>query len=91
MMASREASARAGSSCGGLAGRVVEVVGGEEAEELADGGEALLVVVRHEVGDAGDLVVGDGSAEVGLGDVFVGDGLDDVGAGDEHVAGASRS
>ncbi len=74
--------------CGWLAGWVVEVVGRDEADELPDGGEALLVVVGHEVGYAGDLVVGDGSAEFGLGDVFVGDGLDDVGAGDEHVAGA---
>ena len=72
---------------GGAAGWVVEVVGGDEGDELADGGEALAVVVRHEVGYAGDLVVGGGSAEGVFGDVFVEDGLDDVGAGDEHVAG----
>ena len=69
------------------AGRVVEVVRGQEAEQLANHGEALAVVVRHEVGDAGDLVVRGGAAERVLGDVLVGDGLDDVGAGDEHVAG----
>jgi hypothetical protein len=70
-----------------LDGDGVEVVGGEEGEELADGGERLLVVVAHEVGNAGDGVVRFGAAEAGFGDVFVGDGLDDVGAGDEHVAG----
>ena len=71
MMVSRAASARCGIVGGGAAGWVVEVVGGKEADELADGGEALAVVVGHEVGYAGDLVVGGGSAEVVFGDVFV--------------------
>ncbi len=72
---------------GGAARRRVKIVRGQKAEELAQHGEALLIVMREEVRDAGDLVVGGGAAQLFLGDLFVRDGADDIRAGDEHVGG----
>ena len=71
----------------GFARRVLEIVRGHEAEQLAHHAETLGVVVREEVRYAGLLVVRHRSAELVLGDLFVGDRLDDFGAGDEHVGG----
>ena len=47
----------------------------------------LAIVMRHEVRDAGDLVVRLRTAQRLLGDVFMGHGLDHVRPGDEHVTG----
>ena len=79
---------RRGSSSGGEPGRVVQVVGREIREEVADCGVQIVLVGGDEVGDAADGRMGVGAAERLMGDVFAGDRLDDVRAGDEHLADA---
>ena len=73
---------------GGLeARRQLEVVLGQEGEQVADVLEALLLVLGGEVADAGLRVVGHRAAELLELDLLAGDRLDHVGAGDEHVPG----
>ena len=67
---------------------LLEVVGGEEREEVPHLVEAGLLVGRHEGGDARLGGVAHGAAELLEGDVLAGHRLHDVGAGDEHVGGA---
>ena len=67
--------------------RLCEVVVGQEADERARVVERVILVAREVVRDTGDLVVGEGAAELLHADVLAGDGLDHVGAGDEHLAG----
>jgi hypothetical protein len=69
----------------GAARGILEIVGRQETEQLANHGQALGVVLRGEVGHAAGSVVGHGSAQLLLGDFLVRDGLDDVGPGDKHV------
>ena len=76
-----------GGIVGGAARRRIEIVRGQKAEELAQHGEALLIVVREKVRDAGDLVVRGRAAQLFLRDFFVRHGADHVRAGDEHVGG----
>ena len=72
---------------GGLeAGRLLEVVGGQEAEQVAGVLEAALLVLGGEVGDAGLRVVAHRPAELLELDLLAGHRLDHFGAGDEHVA-----
>src|SRR6266852_5462482 len=70
---------------GGAARRVVDIVGRKKTQQLANHSQAIGVIGRDEVRNAGGGVVGHGAAELLLGDFFVGDGFDDVGTGDEHV------
>ena len=65
--------------------RVVEGVGGQEAQVVADVLERRRLVLDHlmDVAVAGLRV---GAAELVERDVLTGDVLDDVGTGDEHVA-----
>ena len=65
--------------------RVVECVGGQEAQVVADVLERRRLVLDHlmDVAVAGLRV---GAAELVERDVLTGDVLDDVGTGDEHVA-----
>src|ERR1022692_4036439 len=72
---------------GRAARRIVAIVLGQVAEQLADHAQALAVVRRDEMADAAYGVVRHGAAQALLGDVLVRDGLDDVRTGDEHVAG----
>ncbi len=73
---------------GGLGGgRVLPVVLREEGEEVADLGEAGLLVVVGEVADAGGLGVHVRAAQAVLADLLAGDGAHDVRAGDEHLRG----
>ena len=83
---SSAASSRSTGSAGRHPRRVVEVVGRQEAEQLADEREALAVVLDGEVRDAALLVVRHRAAELLLRHVLVGHRLDDVRAGHEHVA-----
>ena len=69
------------------AGRVVEVVRGHIAEQVANEREAGLVVRHHEMRDAALGVVGHRAAELLLRHLLQGHGADDVRPGDEHVAG----
>src|SRR5215218_8807062 len=64
----------------------LQVVLGEEGEQVAHVVEAGLLVGGREVGDAGPGVVGGRAAEVLESDVLARDALYDVGARDEHVA-----
>ena len=66
--------------------RILHIVGGQEAEELADGHHRLLFVVAHEVGDAALRAMRIGAAQFFFVHHLVGDGLHHVRAGDEHVA-----
>ena len=68
-----------------FARRVVEIVRREEAEQLAQHGEAFGIVVGEKVRHARSFVVRDRPAKLLFGDVFVHDGLDHVWPGDEHV------
>ena len=68
-------------------GRLLEVVGWQEREEIADLVEAGLLVRRHERGDAGLGRVSHGPAKLFEGDVLAGGRLHDIGPGDEHVRG----
>src|SRR6267154_5769357 len=70
---------------GGAARWVVNIIGGQKAQQLANHREAVGVIGRDEVRDAAGGVVGHGSAKLLLGDFFVRDSLDDIGPGDEHV------
>ena len=70
-----------------LTRRVLQVVGGQEAEQLANHRKALGVVMRQKVSYAALAVVRRGAAELVFGDLFVSDGLDHVRARDEHVTG----
>ena len=69
------------------AGRVVDVVAGQEGHQLADQRQALLLAVRREVGDAGGRVVRGRPAQLLGRDLLVRHRADDVGAGHEHVGG----
>ena len=79
-------SSRSGGSSLVPARRVLEVVAGQEREQLADRRQDR----RHRwptvkwLTPLVELWVA-GTAELFLGDVFMGDGLDDLGPGDEHV------
>src|SRR5919112_2041329 len=64
----------------------LQVVLGEEGEQVAHVVEAGLLVWGREVGDAGPGVVGGRAAEVLEGDILARDALYDVRACDEHVA-----
>ncbi len=68
--------------------RLVEVVGREVGQQEPRELDAVLLVGRLVVGDAGLGGVGVRAAELLDGDVLAGHGLDHVGPGDEHVAGA---
>ncbi len=73
---------------GGRVGRrVLQVVRGEEREEVADELEALLLVARDERGHPGAGGVGHRPPELLERHLLAGHGLDHVGAGDEHVRG----
>ena len=78
-----------GSSVASL-GRLIEVVEREEADQLADGLNALGLGVVDEVGDAGDAAVNIGAAQLLEAHFFVGDRLHHVGSGHEHVAHAAH-
>ena len=67
--------------------RVIDVVGWQKGEQLADGAEAILVVVRQKMRDSRGLVVGGGPAQFLLGHLFMGDGLNHLGPGDKHIGG----
>ena len=67
--------------------RLVEVVRGQEREQVADLVEAGLLVGTHEAGHARLGGVAHGPAQLLEGDVLTGDRLHHVGAGDEHVRG----
>ena len=67
--------------------RLLQVVGGEERQQVADVVEAGLVVGGDERGDARLGGVGHGAAQLLLADVLAGHRLHHVGTGDEHVAG----
>src|SRR5258708_35520178 len=75
---------------GGAARRVVDIVGGKKAQQLANHGQAVGIVWCDEVRNAAGGIVGHGAAEFLLGDFFVGDGLDDVGTRDKHVRSVGR-
>ncbi len=60
------------------------VVGGQEAQEVTDLFQAVFVVFRREVRNAGNRVVRHGAAECFLGYFFAGYGLNNRRAGDEH-------
>src|SRR5215203_397812 len=64
----------------------LQVVLGQEGEQVAHVVEAGLLVGRREVGYARSGIVGGRATEVLEGDVLAGDTLYDVGARDEHVA-----
>ena len=88
---SSDSSRRSGEIAGGAPrGGIVEIVGRQEAEQLADHGQAIGVVAGNEMRDAAVVVVGHGAAQFLLGDFFVRDGLDHVGPGDEHVGSVAR-
>ena len=70
---------------GGQAGRLFEIVRGQEAEQAAAEVDGLLVVLGDEVDHAGVRHVGVGAAECLGGDLLAGDLLDDLGPGDEHL------
>ena len=73
---------------GGLApGRVLHVVEGQEADQLAGQVEALVLVLGGEVGRARLGGVGHGPAQLLEGHVLAGHRLHHVRAGDEHVGG----
>src|SRR6266849_2008958 len=76
-----------GGVLGGNHGRVVQVVGGHEGEQLAHRGERLGLVGALEVRDAAPRVVRVGAAQLLLRHLLVRHGADHVGTGDEHVAG----
>ena len=86
-MVSSPVSSRSTGSLGGAAWRRIEIVRRQEAKELAQHGEALLIVVRKEVRDAGNFVVRGCAAQLFLRNLFVRDRADDIRAGDEHVGG----
>ena len=67
--------------------RLGVVVGRQEAEQVADEVEGVLLAGGDIVQGAGLGHVGLGAAELLHGDVLTGDGLDDVRPGDEHLAG----
>ncbi|CAM5586372.1 hypothetical protein SVIOM342S_06126 [Streptomyces violaceorubidus] len=71
------------------AGRVLPVVLRQQGEEVADLGEAGLLVVVGEVAHAGRLGVHVGAAQAVLGDLLAGDRLDHVRARDEHLRGVA--
>src|SRR5215203_4728544 len=64
----------------------LQIVLGQEGEQVAHVVEAGLLVGRREVGYARPSIVGGRAAEVLEGNVLAGDALYDVGARDEHVA-----
>jgi hypothetical protein len=70
---------------GGFSRRVVQIIGRQVAEKLADHGQTLGIVAGDKMRDAAGGVVRHGAAQFLLGDFFMGDSLDDVRAGDEHV------
>ena len=72
---------------GGEARRRLEVVGGQEAEQVADVLEAALLVLGGEVGDAGLRVVAHRPAQLLELDLLAGHRLDHFRPGDEHVRG----
>ena len=72
---------------GGSPGRVLEVVGRQEAEQLADQREALGVVAGDEVSHAADSVVGRWTAQFLFGHLLVCHRADHLGSGYEHGAG----
>ena len=67
---------------------LLQVVGGQEAQQVADLVEAGLLVGGHEGGHPRLGGVAHGAAQLLEGDVLAGHRLHHVGAGDEHVAGA---
>ena len=77
----------------GPAGRILgrtlrgglQVVLGQEGEQLLDHGDAFPFVIGGEMGNAAPGSVDGGSAQVFLGDGLAGDLLDDAGARQEHV------
>ena len=72
---------------GGAARRRIEIVRGQKAEQLAQHGQALLIVVCQEVSNTGNLVMRGRAAQLFLRDFFVRHGADHVRTGDEHVRG----
>ena len=84
---SSSSSSRSGSSAGSNLRRRLEVVGGQEAHQVADVLEAALLVLGGEVGDARLRVVAHRPAQLLELDLLAGDRFDHFGAGDEHVRG----
>ena len=69
----------------GQAGRFLEVVRGQEAEQALADLDGVGVVLGDEVDHAGVHHVGIGAAERLGGDLLAGHLLDDLGPGDEHL------
>ena len=69
----------------GDAGRLLEVVRRQEAEQAAADQDRLVVVLGDEVDDARMRHVGVGAAQGLGGDLLAGHLLDDLGPGDEHL------
>jgi hypothetical protein len=67
--------------------RLLQIVGGQEAEQVPDVIEARLLVGGHEGGHAGLGGMTHGATKLLERDVLAGNRLHHVGAGDEHVAG----
>src|SRR5690606_629311 len=68
-----------------VVGRVHDVVGRQEREELAGDVEGVVFVLGNEGDVAADGGVGGRAADFVHGDLGAGGGLDDVGAADEHL------
>ena len=82
---SSSGASRSTGSVGGVCGRPLEVVLGQEREQVARVLEHRLLVGRSEVSDARLGRVRLGAAELLERDLLARDRLHDVGAGDEHV------
>src|SRR3954447_23163038 len=65
---------------------VLEVVGRQVREEVANLGIEVILVGRDEMGHAAALHVGGGAPELLVTDLFSGDSADDIRPGDEHLA-----
>ena len=68
----------------------LEVVLRQEREQVAGVVAERVLVVRHDVRDAGALRVRVGAAQILERDLLAGDGPHDLGPGDEHVRRAAR-
>ena len=73
---------------GCIGGRVLQVVRGQERQQVTDLGQAVGLVVGDEAGDAGTAGVRVGTSQLLEGDVLARHRADHVGSGDEHVRGA---
>ncbi len=71
-----------------LAGRIIDVVAGDEAQEALGHVEGLLVGVDDEVDVAGDAACVSAPPRLSPSITLAGDLLDDFGPGDEHLLAA---